>query len=562
MAAPQTSELEASRTSGVAPLAVFFDATGNDLSTQAFHERGYVWDFGDPSSGTWATTGRSKNAARGPFAAHTFETPGTYTVTAVVTDMRGSSRKRTATISVEDPDVVFAGKKTVCFSTGRDFSGCPSGAKKVTLNAFHEALTRAKSGMRLLFKRGDIFSGVSRADLDAPGPGILGAFGSGDPPAIDMTYSDGLLGLSDSRPTIDDWRIMDLHFIGHGSGFIIEAENRIQRVTMLRLSTSNAAQSVVISTSKPDYFGNPIHSEVALLECSFHDMVGGYGAFVSSEKLMVLGNRIVDVNGHVFRTQHVKRGVYSNNLLSHPNKKTGTVLKLHAEPVRGVQDGPRRASSHFVITGNIFEGAGNDWSVSIGPQSHRWNESVHDGILDGNHFIAGSGSQVLLHLAGTKITVRNNLFDTSAALEHIAIHVARRGIEPPPNKNFVYNNTCFTSAPGDTATCVLVAPDASRTRVHNNLLVAAAARRKRALDDKGSSTDAGANLALEAATLKSSSPKKALDFALSATNEAVDAGLPTGASQVDFRGTARNTDGDGDGTAGPDVGAFEFPGPG
>jgi hypothetical protein len=355
---------------------------------------------------------------------------------------------------------------------------------------------------------------------------------------------------------------MDLHFIGHGHGFIIEAENRIQRITMLRLSTSNAGQSVVISTSKPDYYGIPIHNEVALVECTFQNMVGGYGAFVSSEKLMVLGNRIVDVKGHVFRTQHVKWGVYSNNHLFHPLKKTGAVLKLHAEPVQGVLDGRQRPSSHFVITGNVFEGANNDWSIQIGPQSHRWNETVHDGILDGNHFIAGSGSQVLFHLAGRRITVRNNVFDISEALEQIAIHVARRGIEPPPEQNRVYNNTCFTSASKDTATCVLVAPEASRTRVQNNLLVASAARRKRALDDKSSSTNAGANLTLEASTLKSSSPRHARDFALSAINEAVDAGLPTGTSEVDFHGTARNIDGDGDGTAGPDVGAFEYPGPG
>jgi hypothetical protein len=548
-----------SRTSGVAPLAVFFDATGNDHTSLGFHERGYVWDFGDPSSGTWATTGRSKNTARGPFAAHVFETPGTYTVTAVVTDVDNTSLAHRVTITVEDPDLVFAGDNTICFSTGSDFTGCPSD-NEVTLSAFSEALAYAEPGRRLLLKRGDTFSGASRADLDASGPGIVGAFGSGDPPAIDMTYSGGLIRLSDSSPTIDDWRIMDLHFIGHGSGFIIDGENRIQRVTMLRLTSNNPNQGVVISTSKPDYHGISIHSEVALVECSFDDMVGDYGAFISSEKLMVLGNRITDVNAHVVRTQHVDQGVYSNNYLARPLWEHGTVLKLHAEPIGGETDGPQRPSGYFVITGNIFEAAGNDWSVSIGPQSHRWNESVHNGILDGNHFIAGSGNQVQLHLAVTDSTVRNNVFDTSDAQEHISIHVVRRGIEPPPADNRVHNNTCFSSASGGTATCVLVSSDASRTQVHNNLLVAPNASTERPLEDQGSSTDAGANVALGSSSLASASPTDSLDFALSDNSGAIDAGLSTGTCQVDFRGTPRNTDGNGDGTAGPDIGAFEHPG--
>jgi hypothetical protein len=235
------------------------------------------------------------------------------------------------------------------------------------------------------------------------------------------------------------------------------------------------------------------------------------------------------------------------------------VLKLHAEPVGGERDGDQRPSGYFVITGNIFEAAGNDWSLQIGPQSHRWNESVHNGILDGNHFIAGSGNQVQLHLAATDTTVRNNVFDTSDAVEHIAIHVVQRGIEPPPEDNGVYNNTCFTSASGGTATCVLVDSTASRTQVHNNLLVAPNASTERPLEDQGSSTDAGANVALGTSALVSGSPTDPLDFALSDDSAAIDAGLPTGTCQIDFRETSRYIDGNGDGARSPDIGAFEHP---
>src|SRR3990172_2937982 len=81
-----TPSLESARTSGVAPLAVFFDATGTTATgtNHPFHELEYRWDFGDLASGNWRTTGLPKNKAMGPVAAHVFETPGTYPVTLTV----------------------------------------------------------------------------------------------------------------------------------------------------------------------------------------------------------------------------------------------------------------------------------------------------------------------------------------------------------------------------------------------------------------------------------------------------------------------------------------------
>ncbi|MEK7706276.1 MAG: MopE-related protein, partial [Myxococcota bacterium] len=91
---PLSVSLVAARTSGVAPLAVFFDASGTTdtaVTSRPFHELEYRWDFGDPAGGaTWAYGARpgssSKNVALGPVAAHVFESPGTYTVALSVFD--------------------------------------------------------------------------------------------------------------------------------------------------------------------------------------------------------------------------------------------------------------------------------------------------------------------------------------------------------------------------------------------------------------------------------------------------------------------------------------------
>src|SRR5258706_8996785 len=75
-----TPSLVPSRTSGVAPLAVFFDATGTTAvgATNPLPELGYYWNFGDSLS-VWNTTGASKNLASRPGAAHVFQVPRTHT---------------------------------------------------------------------------------------------------------------------------------------------------------------------------------------------------------------------------------------------------------------------------------------------------------------------------------------------------------------------------------------------------------------------------------------------------------------------------------------------------
>ncbi|MFH1379257.1 MAG: PKD domain-containing protein, partial [bacterium] len=79
------AQITASRTAGVAPLAVFFDVVGemsnphvtwNEIETHEF-----IWDFGAGSEADLSSGGRY---ADGYMAAHVFETPGTYTVSLTV----------------------------------------------------------------------------------------------------------------------------------------------------------------------------------------------------------------------------------------------------------------------------------------------------------------------------------------------------------------------------------------------------------------------------------------------------------------------------------------------
>jgi PKD repeat protein len=75
-------------TSGTAPLAVNFTATGTDVDGDALT---YAWTFGDGSASSPQAAGT---------ASHTYATAGTYTATVTVSDGKGGTASASVTISV------------------------------------------------------------------------------------------------------------------------------------------------------------------------------------------------------------------------------------------------------------------------------------------------------------------------------------------------------------------------------------------------------------------------------------------------------------------------------
>ena len=88
--------------------------------------------------------------------------------------------------------------------------------------------------------------------------------------------------------------------------------------------------------------------------------------------------------------------------------------------------------------------------MPVGPENSFQDERVRDIIIERNWFRAGSSTEVLLKLFASRITVRNNLFDQSNGANGLndnirVIWVDRRGIEPIPDANRIYNNTIYRS---------------------------------------------------------------------------------------------------------------------
>ena len=140
-------------------------ATTGSATTEPFHELFYVWDFGDPSSGTWAYGanggGQSKDIEYGPIGGHVYDSEGTYTITLTVYDINGTVATTSKTITVNNPDTCWPGAQTICLSTSATPNGSePAGSTFIgsiddVANYFDNNLTGDK---RYLFRAGDSFT--------------------------------------------------------------------------------------------------------------------------------------------------------------------------------------------------------------------------------------------------------------------------------------------------------------------------------------------------------------------------------------------------------------------
>ncbi|MCP5055846.1 MAG: PKD domain-containing protein [bacterium] len=543
------------RTTGVAPLSVFFDAAGS-TGADPVHELHYAWDFDDSGSGVWSTSGRSKNLATGPWASHVFDQAGTYRVRVTVTDPNGNQASTTRTINVSDPDAFYAGSATTCVSASGNFAGCPAGAVRLTENDFNVGASRRGTRKRVLFRRGDTFTSNGQVVINVPGPATIAAFGSGARPRVNSTQA-GLFRLSGKTPLIDDWRIVDLdcHGSNLASSSLVNTGGTIKRVLIYRVSGTRYGAGFSIAHSVITYLGQPeMHDEVAIVDSSLFDL-NGKGLYFATNHLTFQGNSVNDTSSHNLRIPHVDKGVISHNQMSAPGSGT-SVIKLHAVTLGIPLSFPERESKHFIISHNQL--TGDIWSVNLGPQNSITNEHVREGIVENNYFTSSSKTREQLHVWARSISVRNNIFNMNGGAAYSAIAISRRGIEPVPQDNRVYNNSCYTSATAAVA-CVSATSPAVNTTAINNLVYAPNASSSVAASVSGTMRN---NLKASSNPFVSGSPSTPADFRLKAGSQAADVGGAISWRGLDFSGGARPTDGDNDGTAQWDIGAYELGGGG
>lgn len=170
------------------------------------HDLRYIWSFGDPGVFIAPVNilpgHEDRNSAIGFFTKHVFRAPGTYTVRLDVYGTVGGAPVEaysTRTVTIGDPDTIFAGARTFFVSPTSDWTLAPSGAERFT--SLNTAVQRAnEDGMgpyRVMLNRGESYTwGGRRLGFNSehtstvhvvPGPGAgalpaltcTGGFGAG-----------------------------------------------------------------------------------------------------------------------------------------------------------------------------------------------------------------------------------------------------------------------------------------------------------------------------------------------------------------------------------------------
>lgn len=477
-----TTSASASRTTGTAPMAVFFDATGttNSLGIDNFHDILYIWHFGDTETAwTYGTLANdnSKNKARGGVAAHVFETAGTYTVkcTPITVSSAGTLSVGTTsstTITVAAADTTYSGTNTVCISTSGTFTGAPSGSNNVTTSTWSTVIGHVNAGKRVLLRCGEQWDVPSATSMNVSNAQV-GSFGTGAKPLIRITGA-GATPFQMMNGNVNN-AFYGLEIIGV-SGNSCKA-----------LSTNDGTGSHhlmlglrITLVGGPEVSGNNIFMQ----DCNLSELAGGSGyvGFWSAggTGVAVLGNRIYDCTSieHNIRTHAAMVLIQHNNLEVPATSKSPLTIRGTTSGGAGTWSG-QWIEKCIVSDNYIKASSGSAWAVQVAPQNTNYNERHRDIIVERN-FINGNGNTSALIVTEVleRMTIRNNLLLHSTGRDGIFVG-HRNATIPEPISTNIYNNTMHTSASGTSVRLCYLSTDTgsppSGTVAKNNLIYAPSA---------------------------------------------------------------------------------------
>ena len=445
-----TPSVSAARTSGVAPLYVNFDATAttSTLSTNPSHELFFAHDFGDTGAGTWANGVQSsgltsKNAGYGPVTGHVFETPGTYPVTTVITD-GVNSETVTNTITVQDPNTVYAGTATICISHSGNFTGAPSGATQITAGSddMYAAVNAVlASNKRILFCKADAWTCTAPISMTNFAGLYLGGYGTGVSPTFGsgtmVSVTPSALGNSVFRTTegCSDLRICNFKITANSNTSAVSLNNSISQALIYKVEVRGAPSGF---DAYPGGGGsNNVFDQHCMYECLGDDMDmdsqgGGFYVFCGFTRGGLMGCYFDNCNrgeGTV-RIPFITRSHLNNNYIARPQYGKN-IFKIHSFVYRQM---PLR-SEKFVVSGNITSLRGGlsyneprpdtgvvtlevgTPSITIGNGGALGDERVRDCIVENNLLLACLGTPKTEHsfinAVCPNVTIRNNIADLS-----------------------------------------------------------------------------------------------------------------------------------------------------
>jgi hypothetical protein len=457
------TSIEPSRTTGVAPLSVFFDATGTAGLTDtgffsnnaAYMDATFAWDF---DADNFDPNGKYKKAS-GFVAAHVFEKPGTYRVHLDVYDAAGNTASKDITITVSG----FSGTTYYVATAplGNDSNdGLSMDHPFLTVN---HALTgsHVQNNTRILFRRGDTFNTAYVAVSSAASPVIVDSYE--DPsypstakPIIYSTEADGAYAAIDL--TVNDWRVMNIAVRSGGHTF---GSPRYPTGINLGSGTTNNLKYRTTEYEFGQVAMNIGGSYNTIAECEFYN--SNLGAYSSDgDGVAVIGNHVHDQTGdvvgvHTFRFQGGSRLFYANNTIG-PNiaavQWDGLTIRGNAEKV--------------VVFKNRFEGH----VQAIRPQNtNSAPEYQHNVIFDSNSFLGMNlypgDRQSALQIDAKDIVFRNNIIYNFEFL----FSIQKDSVVGNSQRIKIYNNTFINATSNSYYYIFSVDHPCSNIEIKNNLML-------------------------------------------------------------------------------------------
>ena len=434
-------EINPSRTSGVAPLSVFFEAQVKDSSNQIkkpFLELDYLWDFGDGTQ------------MKGPLAAHVFESDNDFQefrITLTVSNTEGELATAEQTIWLKPATGNV--RCVAAENSANAFIGCPATSKdRVVSSNFTEALAwinEDKDNRVLLFRRGNTFyTDGSQPPIPIEGPGVISSFGlNAEEPAVIRNDKPGTLIWL--KPGAKDWRGTDLKFIGNGDEkskvISMDSENNL----VLRVSIEKFGEG--IESANPQSLRNTV-AQSNLKQISRNAL------FIDGEQIAIMENTIAEAGidpemlGHALHINYAKNVLIFRNTLGPSDP---LALKIQGRAVENSTTG------RIVISENEFLGNNTDVHhsavVEISPDDLENAFTLENILFEQNTIRAGKSTRYGLQLSAEKnMSIRNNIFiATQAEVSYAAISIASETSQDI----HMYNNVLYRNAAETEEFCFL-----------------------------------------------------------------------------------------------------------
>jgi Ca2+-binding RTX toxin-like protein len=435
---------------GIGPHTVFVHALNSTLGAGTPLTANYQWTFGDPS-GTY-------NSLTGWNAAHTYNNPGTYTITLKITNQSGKTRTLTTTVSVtaDTRRTIYVDTKGSDLNTGLS----PTSPIKTV----DRAIALLGSNTRLLFHAGEVFNvdmGMSLPFHDV----LIGSYAGGAGvanPVLNRVTGTGTSILSmfnnSSQIVIQD---LTLDSMWKPVGVIAEkmpADGIFPagvNITIRRIQFLNLDVAVDCDRS-PD--------GTIVQDCTAPLATGLRGVFIWGQGAdqVYLGNTVANsTREHIIRTVQVDRELIAYNHLTNLDRRPlGDALDYN----KGTIDVHR--GTYAYVADNWLYGGELRAGPRMGPGTVP-GDTTEWTVFDGNHTF---GHEVQVYPGTYHLMIRNNVIsmDSNSCISIVPTNAAHDNIQDIT----IANNTGITNSTGGCFLYVTSGAAANTITVENNLWLA------------------------------------------------------------------------------------------